>query len=150
MARTTRELMTQEGLYDKSIVKKYKKYLNSPIMTVMRAQEGIPASAFYDVTVLYGRKERIAGLLSVSTKTIQRYHTQKKKFDAPNSEMLLKLVCIFNKGTEVFGEKAAFLRWLEKPAHGLGENIPFDMMKTSDGIDLVMDELIRIEYGDLA
>lgn len=134
----------------KNILKKYRKYHYSSIRTVMTAHAGIPASAFDDVTELFGHKERIAQLLNVSTKTVKRYQDQKKKFDASNSEMLLKLVAIFDKGIDVFGEKAAFLRWLEKPAYGLGKNIPFNMMRTSDGIDLVMEELVRIEYGDLA
>lgn len=132
------------------IIKKYKKYLDSSIKTVMTAHAGIPASAFKDVSELFGQKERIAQLLSRSTKTFKRYQDQKKKLDASNSEMLLKLVALFDKGIEVFGEKTAFLRWLEKPAYGLGKNVPFDMMRTSDGIDLVIEELVRIEYGDLA
>ena len=132
------------------IINRYKKYRNDPVRTVLAAHEGIPAYAFNDVTELFGYRERIAGLLNVSIKTMKRYQDQKKKLDASSSEMLLKLVAIFAKGVEVFGERSAFLRWLEKPAYGLGKNIPFNLMKTSDGIDLVMEELIRIEYGDLA
>jgi len=145
MAQRIREFILAEEVPDKSstrqarekIIKKYKKYLDSSIKTVMTAHAGIPASAFNDVTELFGQKERIAQLLNRSTKTFKRYQDQKKKLDASNSEMLLKLV-------------ALFLRWLEKPAYGLGKNVPFDMMRTSDGIDLVIEELVRIEYGDLA
>lgn len=133
-----------------SIIGKYLKDLDNPIKTVLSAHKGVPASTFFDVTKLYGQKERIADLLNISYKTIQRYRDRNQNFDASNSEMLLKLLAIYKKGEEVFGEKAAFLRWLDKPSFGLGENVPFDLMRTSDGIDLVMEELIRIEYGDLA
>jgi len=132
------------------IIMKYKKYFNHGIDTVMTAHQGIPATVFYDVVALYGQQDLVAGLLNVSTKTFKRYLDQNKKLDASNSEMLLKLVAVFEKGLEVFGERTAFLRWLEKPAFGLGNNIPFNLMITSSGIDLVLGELVRIEYGDLA
>jgi putative toxin-antitoxin system antitoxin component (TIGR02293 family) len=54
------------------------------------------------------------------------------------------------KGQKVFGNPESFRRWLEKPAYGLDEQIPLDLLQTSGGIDLVMEELDRIAYGDLA
>ncbi|TDI69672.1 MAG: DUF2384 domain-containing protein, partial [Bacteroidetes bacterium] len=133
---------------NQKIVSKYKKYLESPVATVMAAHEGVPATAYGDVAQLYGHKERIAELLNISTKTIKRYQHQQKRLNASISEMLLKMVAVFDKGVEVFGEDTAFLSWLERPAFGLGNYIPLEIMKTSDGIDLVMEELVRIEYGD--
>ena len=132
------------------IIKKYESAIENPFATVLAAHEGIPATAYGDVARLYGFKERIAQLLDVSVKTLKRYQEQNKTLNAINSEMLLKLVAIFKKGMEVFGEKQALIRWLDKPAFGLGNNTPFNLMKTSDGMDLIMEELTRIEYGDLA
>jgi uncharacterized protein (DUF2384 family) len=36
---------------------------------------------------------------------------------------------------------------VETPSPGLQNRIPKELMQTSTGIDLVMEELIRIEYG---
>jgi uncharacterized protein (DUF2384 family) len=44
----------------------------------------------------------------------------------------------------------AFKSWMEKPAFGLGGSKPLRMMNTVTGMDLVEDELLRIEYGALA
>ena len=63
---------------------------------------------------------------------------------------MLKLFSLFKKGEIVFGNSDEFQKWIEKPAYGLGYKIPKELMQTPAGIDLIMDELIRIEYGDLA
>ena len=129
---------------------KYGSSIDNPMVTVMMAHKGIPVSAFNDVSKLFGRKERLAELLNVSVKTMQRYQKEDKKLNPLNSEMVLKFIALFKHGLAVFGLKKAFLNWLDKPAIGLGDMRPFELMKTSNGIDLVKDELVRIEYGDLA
>jgi len=128
----------------------YGQSIDNPMITVMMANKGIPSSTFDDVSLLFGRKERLAELLNVSVKTMQRYQKENRKLNPLNSEMVLKFIALFKQGLMVFGLKKAFLNWLGKPAIGLGNMRPFDLLKTSNGIDLVKDELIRIEYGDLA
>ncbi len=54
------------------------------------------------------------------------------------------------KGKEVIGDPQAFLRWLKKPAYGLEEQITMNVLQTSCGIDLVIEELDRIDYGDFS
>ncbi len=60
------------------------------------------------------------------------------------------LKALNQKGESVFGSAHAFRRWMDKPAYGLGGQVPFVLLHTSGGIDLIMDEVTRIEYGDLA
>ena len=129
---------------------KYGQSIDNPMVAVMMAHKGMPSSSFNDVSRLFGRQERLAELLNVSVKTMQRYQKEDKILNPINSEMILTIIALFKLGLEVFGLKKAFINWLDKPAFGLGDIRPFDLMKTSDGIDLVKDELIRIEYGDLA
>jgi len=57
---------------------------------------------------------------------------------------------LFEHGADVFGSAESFRRWLDKPACGLDNQVPFALLHTSGGMDLIQDELIRIEYGDLA
>jgi len=132
------------------LIQEYGSYINNPMATVIVANKGISATSFDKVSSLFGRKERLASLLNVSVKTMQRYQKEGKKLNPLNSEMVLKFIALFQKGIEIFGLRKAFLNWLEKPAIGLGNLRPYDLLKTSSGIDLVQEELIRIEYGDLA
>jgi len=62
----------------------------------------------------------------------------------------LKLIVLYRKGVEVFSSITNFNKWLHKPSFGLGKKIPYSLMNTTTGIDLIFEELVRIEYGDLA
>ena len=75
---------------------------------------------------------------------------EEKKLSPQSSEMMLKVMALFQEGKSVFGSITSFKRWLEKPTFGLGGQLPFDLMQTSDGIDLISEQLVRMEYGDLA
>jgi putative toxin-antitoxin system antitoxin component (TIGR02293 family) len=70
--------------------------------------------------------------------------------ESGKAEEVMDIVALFEKGTEVFGSEERFRLWMKQPAYGLGEQIPLDLLQKADGIELILDELIRIEYGDLA
>ncbi|MFN8355877.1 MAG: antitoxin Xre/MbcA/ParS toxin-binding domain-containing protein [Spirosomataceae bacterium] len=134
-----------------SVLNRYAANLSDDISLVLSARHGLKASAFFDLVLVTGyEKERLASFFNLSLKTFQRYEQEDKKLDPASSELTLKLMALFKKGEEVFGSTDATRRWLEKPAYGLGNQLPVDFLCTTGGIDLVMDELIRIEYGDLA
>ncbi|GAB3552006.1 type II RES/Xre toxin-antitoxin system antitoxin [Spirosoma knui] len=118
---------------------------------VLSALKGIPATSFFDIADLTGyKREQLAEVFDTSLKTFQRYEREQKKLNPQDSEKVLKIMALFRTGEFVFGSADAFRRWMDKPAYGLGNQIPFDLLHTSGGIDLVMDEVTRIEYGDLA
>lgn len=118
---------------------------------VQKAQNGISITAFFDLIDISGlSKEELSTLLDVSFKTIQRYQKENKKLSALNSEQILKMITLYQKAEEVFGEISSFNRWLRKPAHGLGNTLPLKLMQTPGGIDLIYEELARIEFGTLA
>ena len=118
---------------------------------VFSALQGVSASRFFDIADLTGyKREELAGLFDTSVKTFQRYEREHKKLNPQDSEKVLKITALFQAGESVFGSAAAFRRWMDKPAYGLGNQIPFDLLHTSGGIDLILDEVMRIEYGDLA
>ncbi|GAB3696850.1 hypothetical protein GCM10027592_20450 [Spirosoma flavus] len=118
---------------------------------VFLALKGIPATRFFEIAELTGyKREQLAEVFDTSLKTFQRYEREKKKLNPQDSEKVLKIKSLFQLGESVFGSADSFRRWMDKPAYGLGNQIPFDLLHTSGGIDLIFDELIRIEYGDLA
>ena len=118
---------------------------------VFLALSGVPAIRFFEIADLTGyKREQLAEVFDTSLKTFQRYEREHKKLNPQDSEKVLKIMVLFQTGESAFGSANAFRRWMDKPAYGLGNQVPFDLLHTSGGIDLVIDEVTRIEYGDLA
>lgn len=118
---------------------------------IFLALKGVPAGRFFEAAELTGyRREQLAGVFDTSLKTFQRYEREQKNLNPQDSEKVLKIMALFQTGESVFGSADAFRRWMDKPAYGLGNQVPFDLLHTSGGIDLITDEVVRIEYGDLA
>lgn len=135
----------------KSLLKTYEKHLDDQFWVVEEAAAGVPASAVMDlIDMTHLNKSFIAGMLNLSTKTIDRYLKGDKLLTPSSGELMLKLFSLFKKGEKIFGNADEFQKWIEKPAYGLGYKIPKELMQTSSGIDLVQDEITRIAYGDLA
>ena len=124
--------------------------LTDPASIVFSAQKGVSATIFDDVAGLYGHYNYLAEVVELNPKTIHKYQVQNIKFSPSKSELMLKLVALHKKGLEIFGQRESFLNWLAKPAFGIDNRLPLDLIKTSDGIDLISDELDRIQYGDTA
>ena len=118
---------------------------------VMEARTGVPAkSAFAVANLLQISVDELADLLHTTTKTLRTYRDANKRLAPAASEQVLKLLALARQGGEVFGEAAAFRRWLGKPAFGLDNQPPLALLQTSGGIDLVAEEVSRIAYGDFA
>jgi putative toxin-antitoxin system antitoxin component (TIGR02293 family) len=88
--------------------------------------------------------------LNLSERTLQRYKKEKKVFQASFAERILEISLLYNYGIEVFEDKANFDSWLDTKSIGLGGIKPKDLFDTTFGINLVCDELTRIEHGVLA
>lgn len=91
-----------------------------------------------------------SGFLHLSERTMQRYKREKKTFDSLQSEKILEIALLYKKGTEVFGTGEKFNTWLTSENVALGSVKPKDLFDSSFGINLLKDELGRIEYGVLA
>jgi putative toxin-antitoxin system antitoxin component (TIGR02293 family) len=88
--------------------------------------------------------------LHLSERTFQRYKKEKKKFDALHSEKILEITLLFKKGTEVFGDAEKFHTWLNMSNVALGGITPKNLLDNTFGINMLKDELIRIEHGILS
>jgi len=93
--------------------------------------------------------EKLARLLPVTLRTIQRYKTD-QKFSPTVSEHIIQLARIMVKGAEVFESRDNFMRWFNTPNVALGGKIPSELVTLQTGVQLVMDELVRIDYGVFA
>ena len=137
---------------NQKLFSKYENTIRDTYSIATYSKNGIHASVFYDLAIISGiNKNQLAEeIFHTSLKTINRHKVDKKKLNAQISERTLKLLALYKKGIEVFGSTDSFNNWLVKPAFGLGNKIPYELMDTFSGIDLIYDEVVRIEYGDLA
>lgn len=134
-----------------SLFREYATELSSPIAMVLKAGEGLAISAFDGLMKTASlTKNQLAAFIDTTPKTIDNYRLRKHKLGRIESEQLLQLMSLYEKGQEIFGSTQAFNQWLQQPASGLGGIVSFDLLYTPGGINLVMEELLRIEFGALA
>ncbi len=91
-----------------------------------------------------------ATFLQLSERTIQRTQKDNKSFQPIHSERIVELVMLYEYGIEVFGDKENFDIWLNSKSIALGGRTPKDLFDTRFGVNMVKDELGRIEHGVLA
>ena len=134
------------------IITKYRKSIKDDYSIVKKSNAGVDAGIFFELVDISGINRNILAedIFDVSVKTMLRYQKEGKKLNPRHSEIALKVLGLFEKGIEVFGTMKAFTSWLDRPAYGLGRQRPIALMNTNTGIDLVEEELMRIEFGALA
>lgn len=91
-----------------------------------------------------------ASFLHLSDRTMQRYKKEQKTFDPIHSEKILEVTLIYKRGVEVFGDTGRFNSWLNSNNIALGNIKPKELLDNTFGINLLQDELGRIEHGVLA
>ena len=131
---------------------KFYQIKDDPVWMVAEAAGGVDASLVDRIIEISGLGQRRGAedYFNLSYKTVSRYIRDKKKLNPRDSETAIRLMALFQKGIEILGSLDSFNTWLSKPAFGLGDRVPADLLITHAGIQLVMDELRRIEYGALA
>lgn len=154
MANTPKSYKTNNkvsAVSERTLIASYQPLYGNPITVLTNSKNGLSAKAALDFLHLSGfSKEEFQDTFKTNVKTIQNYASNASRLDAALSEKLLKSFELFDKGISVFGSAKLFHQWLNMPAYGLGNQIPFDLMDTITGITLIEEELLRIEFGDLA
>ncbi|PDS99297.1 antitoxin [Rhizobium sp. S9] len=112
---------------------------------------GLPASALDHLVgtlVVIGKNESLEKAVGMSLRTWQRRKdTPSKPLSQEQSGRTWKFVEILAKATDIFGSQAEAEQWLERPAVGLDQRRPIDLLATPAGVELVEDHLDRLEYG---
>lgn len=122
----------------------------SAINLAVEAVKGLGAQALNDLEVVSGlSRQAVARFLHVTSRSLNRYLEEGRTLDAAKSETILRLLALYKKGSEVMGSKEEFNRWLARPAMGIGNHIPLNLMETATGITLIDEELDRIAHGDV-
>ncbi|PTS88477.1 antitoxin [Sphingomonas sp. HMWF008] len=98
---------------------------------------------------LLKRPEFFERAVGVSVRTLQRRKGEAvpRTLSPELSGRAWKFAEILAKATEIFGSQEEAERWLERPALGLNNNRPIDLLSTLAGVELVEAHIERIEYG---
>jgi hypothetical protein len=89
-------------------------------------------------------------VFEITPKTFASYLEEGKKIPKHMLEKGIKLEELYKKGIELFGSVIKFNEWMRKESFGLGLHIPLELIGTITGIEMIYDELIRIEFGATA
>ncbi len=91
----------------------------------------------------------IASILHTSERTLRRY-TNDTLLNPEQSERIIELARLFSRGSEVFGSLDNFKTWMNSTIVALGNIKPKELLDTSLGIEILQEELGRIEHGIFA
>jgi len=115
------------------------------------ARAGIATSFVLDLMQLLGfKKQETASLISISPKTLDRHLKMEKPFTGLQSDRIIELAVLHQKGQLVFGDNSKFLRWLDSKLPALNNTTPREWLDTQQGINAILNELGRIEHGIFA
>jgi putative toxin-antitoxin system antitoxin component (TIGR02293 family) len=142
--------VTENKKADQVLIK-YQKSYDSAIAILLSSKKGLKPQAVFDfISISQFSIHLTEQVLNKTLKTFTTYKQNNTLLDSVVSEKLLKLFALYGKGISIFGSADEFNKWLAEPAFGLGKQVPRNLLDTITGIDLVKEELFRIEYGDLA
>ena len=93
--------------------------------------------------------DEMAAIMHTSTRTLRRY-TAETILNPDQSERVIELARLYSRGEEVFGNLNLFKDWMNATILSLGNKKPKEFLDTSIGINILMDELGKIEHGIFA
>lgn len=129
----------------------YRSLFDNKIKLNQLIMSGLPYSLFE--TMRYKTpftKDEWAGFLDISIKTLDRYKQSNKHFKVSQSEKIVGMMEVLERGVNVFGKMEIFKHWLYSTIPAFSDTRPIDLLITSYGRELVLDELTRIEHGIFA
>lgn len=121
---------------------------NSDFITCIR--EGIPRKALDELMSYTGiTLNEITAILHISERTLRRY-TPHQKLNESQTERLIEIAKLYSRGEQILGSLDAFKEWMNSTVMALGNKKPKIFLDTSIGIDMLMNELGRMEHGIFA
>ena len=109
-----------------------------------RIREGVKKADWKQLINFTGSTEKeFEHILPVSISSMQK----KTVYGKETSERIYELARLFGMGYEVFDSKEDFKKWLMTPSRTLGNKIPFELLDSSFGFEMVENEIIRIQYN---
>lgn len=114
------------------------------IELISRIREGVKKTDWKQLIHYTGSTEKeFEHILPASISSMQK----KTVYGKETSERIYELARLFGLGYEVFDSKEVFKKWLMTPSKTLGNRIPFELLDSSFGFEMVESEIIRIQYN---
>ena len=109
-----------------------------------RIREGVKKTDWKQLIHYTGSTEKeFEHILPASISSMQK----KTVYGKETSGRIYELARLFGLGYEVFDSKEDFKKWLMTPSKTLGNKIPFELLDSSFGFEMVENEIIRIQYN---
>jgi putative toxin-antitoxin system antitoxin component (TIGR02293 family) len=126
--------------------------LRNPLEVHDLLRQGLPTRALRhlidNLKILELQNTSLEKAVGMSLRTYQRRNkTPAKPLNKLQTDKTWKFAEILAKATEVFGSQEEAEQWLQRPAIGLNQRRPIDLLETPAGLELVEDYLERLEYG---
>ncbi|MCW3107166.1 MAG: hypothetical protein JWQ09_1672 [Segetibacter sp.] len=131
-----------------SIKKRFKSFdLQSPHSIRSYANKGIKVDVFLALAEALNMPEKsLAAIINLPERMINNYKEERNNLETEQAEHLLKLIALYQKGEEIFGNVEEFNYWLKKP-FWKAEETPVSRLITPAGVDLLMNELDKLVHG---
>jgi len=128
----------------------YTNYFRSPIAKLDAIKRGLQPGAINDLIEITGATQTdVSRWLDITEPTLRKHIQNTRELNLGLSEHIIQLFELFDKGLDTFGSLNEFKNWLKHYNTGI-DAIPYDILDTITGIGIVMNELIRIDYGATA
>jgi putative toxin-antitoxin system antitoxin component (TIGR02293 family) len=109
-----------------------------------RIREGVKKADWKQLIKYTGSTEKeFEHILPASISSMQK----KAVYSKETSERIYELARLFGLGYAVFDSKEDFRKWLMTPSRTLGNKIPFELLDSSFGFEMVENEIVRIQHN---
>ena len=112
---------------------------------------GLPITTIASLSGSLGwSRAELFNQLGVAPRTAARRLKQKVALTGPESDRLLRVARTFARATEVLESRESARRWLIEPCAALAGRRPLGLLATDLGVELVLNELGKIDHGFFA
>lgn len=131
--------------------KSIEKILDDSVELIKLSRKGIKYTLFESIVKAgpFTIKEWVM-FLHLTERTLQRYKKESRSFEQLHSSRILEVAQLQKRGIEVFGGIDNFDQWMNSKIVALGGIKPIELLDNTFGIDMLNQELTRLEYGVLA
>jgi len=91
-----------------------------------------------------------AEIIGVSERTMQSILKEKRNLDQNKSEKLVAFLMLVENAIDVLGDQNNLIEWLHYKSSALNGKTPLDYVDTFQGINMLREQLFKIETGNLA
>ncbi len=91
-----------------------------------------------------------AQMLHLSERTLQRYAKEDRPFEGIYVDRILHIDDLIQKGLKIFQSPEMLLKWLKSSKQIMGQDLGFEALCFRQGIDALIHQIGRLQYGIVA